>query len=517
MFFHLQKLQFQLSAAIFCVAVALQAFSAFHMGGFWLDEADSVSVALRSFSELWGSLKYDTFPVTHPLLLKVWMSVFSFWPADVSLRLLGFFIGVGVTAAFWRFSTRHSATPPLLFFALFCLSPLIVRYIGTTRPYGLSALALILLLDQTLCFVRFGTRRHLLGAALWAFLAVHTHYLNVLALAAIALSALVAVRVINRPLRCLFPLLAGFGFALLSMLIYVPTLRFAATWSEAIRGARGDFSAPWTMIGWLLGASNHAFVPITIVVALGSLGVFGFRLANREPAEEEGEIVNIFCLSAAILSLLFMVGATVGAGAGTAPWHPIPFLAVVAVCLERGYSLLPRVARAPLLAGVAALMTASLAAAPEPLSRPMSTMREVADFCAQKTMPGDLIVLVPWAQGVSFGFYYRGQTSWATVPPLSDTSIVRFDLMQRLKNGPDPMPPLFARMERVLRSGHRVILVGEMVFPSGPPADWRDFDTRFFHWVVKHPRQTQTVAFSDAVGIEFESPPVNIFSGWEGK
>jgi hypothetical protein len=84
--------------------------------------------------------------------------------------------------------------------------------------------------------------------------------------------------------------------------------------------------------------------------------------------------------------------------------------------------------------------------------------------------PGDFIIVSPWYCGITFDRYYKGPASWNTLPPLTDHSIHRFDLVreQIQKNG--VIQPVFGQIAATLQSGHRVWVIGTMDIPkAGAP------------------------------------------------
>jgi hypothetical protein len=88
-----------------------------------------------------------------------------------------------------------------------------------------------------------------------------------------------------------------------------------------------------------------------------------------------------------------------------------------------------------------------------------------------------LILLVGWFHGVSFERYYHGGTPWMTLPPLSDHTIHRYDLIKQQMMARGPLDPLFAAVKRTLTSGNRVWIIGLPVIqedgkapPPLPPA-----------------------------------------------
>jgi hypothetical protein len=74
----------------------------------------------------------------------------------------------------------------------------------------------------------------------------------------------------------------------------------------------------------------------------------------------------------------------------------------------------------------------------------------------------DLIVLSSFELGVTFDRYYRGGTPWETVPAVNDHKVHRYDLVKQRMLEKDPMRPLCERIDRVLRGGGSVWVVGHL-------------------------------------------------------
>ncbi len=106
------------------------------------------------------------------------------------------------------------------------------------------------------------------------------------------------------------------------------------------------------------------------------------------------------------------------------------------------------------------------------------------DLLAARLRPiatgGDVILVSRWECAIPLSRYYRGPAEIITLPPIDDHRFHRYDLVLRKMMTPDPLQPVFARLEEALRSGHRVFLAGALPFPptdqplSSPPPAYRD-------------------------------------------
>jgi len=97
----------------------------------------------------------------------------------------------------------------------------------------------------------------------------------------------------------------------------------------------------------------------------------------------------------------------------------------------------------------------------------MTNVDLVAERIAAEAAPQDLVVVTPWYYGVSYLRYDRGSAPWTTVPALADHRIHRYDLVKERMAQAEPLADVLGAIERTLRAGHRVWVVGEVVIP--PP------------------------------------------------
>ena len=87
------------------------------------------------------------------------------------------------------------------------------------------------------------------------------------------------------------------------------------------------------------------------------------------------------------------------------------------------------------------------------------------------TVKDDVVVTSHWQYAVSLCRYYKGPARVITLPPINDHRFHRYDLALQQMLTKHPLEPAFSAMEAALRTGHRVFLVGEIVFlQPGTPA-----------------------------------------------
>ncbi|MGH7981185.1 MAG: hypothetical protein ACREE6_17550, partial [Limisphaerales bacterium] len=150
-------------------------------------------------------------------------------------------------------------------------------------------------------------------------------------------------------------------------------------------------------------------------------------------------------------------------------WYLLPFLASAVVCFDGGRPIFPGLLRfvfIGLVAGTGALSgltTFSL------LDRHFSDVKMFANELAQKAGPRDYILVYPWNYGITFNYYYKGAADWNTVPPLSDHSIHRVDLVLARMEDTNALGATLKKISQTLESGHRVWFLSSANWPFPQP------------------------------------------------
>lgn len=454
--------------------------SCFSSGAFWLDEADSVAFSRLSLPEMWQSLVYDTFPLAHVLIFKGWLALFSFLPPETALRGFGFLMGAGVSTAFLLFARRFSPDAVPLLFALFSLNIAVIRFIDCARPYGISTLLFLILLYNALAALESGRRHHIWLAIAAGFLAVHSHYLNVLGVLAVGLVTLTVGYSFQHFHRYAARQVAlGLVVSLTSMAIYLPILREAASWVPLTRQYTSGLLFPlnWMLSGLSLSKPTVWIFTVAFSFLLFAAQIPSIRKGNKKPTapDSASELSGapaaadfprqVFCLACACLSFLFLTSGLLLANSTVAPWYYIPTLALCAAGLTPPWSLLTRSLKRgqPLLIMVVVLFGGiQLYDGRTHLTLPMSNVDQVAATVERSATSRDLVLVSPWPSGVTFHHYYQGSAKFVTVPVLADNSIVRYDLVGEVLKSPAPIAPVKTLIDQTLQRGGRIFLVGEL-------------------------------------------------------
>jgi hypothetical protein len=154
----------------------------------------------------------------------------------------------------------------------------------------------------------------------------------------------------------------------------------------------------------------------------------------------------------------------------------------------------------------------------------------VAQVLEKKTTQKDVVLTMPWYYGVTLGRYYHGK--FTTVPPLSDTTIHRYDLVQKAMETPEPIAGLMHDMEQTLRNGGTVWTIGEIILPDRgesvpflppytPGNGYSDSDyltswsMQIAVFLAQHAKGFDVVKLPDVGAINaLENPKVVAVSGW---
>jgi hypothetical protein len=448
--------------ALFCTLVIIYLHIVFgmHAGPLWRDEANSLEVAtMRTLSELWSNLCFDSFPALFFLLLRLLAGV----PATVSdpaLRVSGVSIGLLILGMIWLNSRWLRLTFPLLSLALIGLNPMIIRYGDSIRAYGLGIALMLLVLGAMWRLVESFTTGRAVFAAVCALLSVQCLYYNSVLLFAICLGA-ASVTVRRRQIKETLVVLGIGGISATSLLAYVPTMQRVQSWSFI-------WKAPFTPTElWrTFGSRVEIAAWLTLFVLTLVAGIWAVRREPedvRDPARAERIRFGLVALVVGTLGYAGFIGVL---GYLTQPWYYIAFLAFAGTCMEmvlgsigtREFSFLSR--------AVVTIAIVSVGAYPawQALHFRQTNVDLVAAQLQADAAPDDLILINTWNYGISFRRYYQGLSSYETIPPIKDIRFHRVDLLKHQMMSVAPMAPLLQRMEETLRRGHTIWLIGTLNF-----------------------------------------------------
>lgn len=517
---------------IICLHVAF----GMHAGALWRDEANSLELAtVRTFSEMWTNLDYDSFPALFFLVLRPFAGV----PAsasDAELRAFGVVIGLLILGALWLNARVFRIGVPLVSIALIGFNPMVIRYGDSIRAYGLGTLLMLLTLAAVWKMLESPTPRRVGLAALAALLSVQCLYYNAILLFAICLGG-VAVSLRRRQWKSVIRVLAIGAVAAISLLPYLPVIRRVGTWNFQFK-APINFAFLWGKLSETLGspveAAVWAWVILFAFAAIAGLWML-WRRSDGHPAESRDRL--LFVLVTLLVGTAGYAGFLRVLSYVTEPWYYLLFVVFAALCLDFIFASLRTGSLPVLLRSAFALVFVGISAFPawQEIQPRQTNVDVIAAQLQAVAGPEDLILINTWNYGIPFRRYYRGPASTETIPPIEDLRFHRCDLVKRQMMSPDPLAPVLQKMDETLRSGHTIWLIGGLNFvPPGKvplvirpgydgPTGWvggnfyETWATQAGSLVQNHALHFERVRVPLAQQVShYENLPLSAIRGWRG-
>lgn len=526
----------RLSALVFTVAALyLHWVNFINAGGLWRDEANSVTLSLLpGLGNFWSALQHDSFPVLHYLVIRMWGGLFG--SADASLRCLGLVVGVLLVVALWFKAAWLERRAPVVSLLLIGLNPLLIRHLDALRPNGMAALATILVFTAVWRSIQRTDVIRLATAAIAILLSTQLLFQDAIFILAIGIAATITGFRLGGAKRAAL-LAIPFLPAPLALLPYVKHLRDAAGWVPVAMPLLGDKALlpgllkvvsapqPWLKWVWLLFG----------VAAIASIFMPASRAGRSDASVEQRSQLRMYCGVTLVFSAgLFLLFLAKGVGISPQPWHYAPMLVLSVASAEslaggflaesRGRLMIPCIAFA---CGIVALLPAA-----RQLQTRMTSMDIVASAIAGAAGPDDLVVLVPWHNGVSFSRYYNGRAPWVSFPPLKENRLHRYDLLKERMMHPGGVADDLATVLATLQKGGKVWVVGSaFAMEPGtrieplPPAPlqssgWSstpylsNWNKQLMAALATHALTGEQLSLNSARTFSQESPLLRVFSGY---
>jgi mannosyltransferase len=356
----------------------------------WIDEAQTVEIARRSWSGLLSALRHDGSPPFYYLLLHAWMKVFG--TGAFAARALSGVLSVAALPLIWRVARHLGASRRNAWVAVLLLAtnPFAIRYATEARMYSLVVLLWLL------AFLAFrqvwlnGGVRWIAAAALVTAVLLLTHYWSLFLAAVVGLTALVVVRRRRRPaLRVIAALVIG-AFGLLP---WLPSLLFQLRHTGAPWGSPPSLATAFlTPTAWAgqgpVGTADvltFVYYLLLLFALVGTATATGVHLGGRphKPA--------VWVIGIAVATMLLGCVVNFALGSAYASRYSsvalVPFLLAVAA----GFSALPARWWLPAVATVTGLALVVSAALP---AKARSQADEVV-AALRGASPRDLVVFCP--------------------------------------------------------------------------------------------------------------------------
>jgi hypothetical protein len=535
-----KKLEWIVACALTVLAVSLHVAHFLHAGGLWRDEAAAVALATQpSFGAVFESFPHEAFPLVFPLAVRTWVAVTG--GSDSALRVFGLLVGFCILGALWWNAWRVQRRPPLVSLALLGFCPSLFVFGDSIRGYGLGTLFLLLAFGALAGGLVRPSRNGKLVALVFALLAVHCLIPSWVLLGALVAAA-AAVHLWRRRWREA-ALVVGIGaVAALSLLPYAGPLSRARDWNVVVRSPSPvDFDSLW---GGLVGAASTPLPAVqwAWLLALGLAIFAGYRTVRFGRVPPEGESGAEPERDLALFTLLTMFLGTAACflflaalGYDPRPWYYLPLLALLGSATDLAIPALTISPERRL--GVSAVALGLGIALVLPAWRAASVRQTNVDLVAAAVLrgvqPGDLVLVNPWYDGISFARYYRGRAPWLTLPEITDHRFHRYDLFKSRMAAPRPIDDVMEAIGASLGGGHRVFVVGGIHFmrpghpvpalPPAPGSHWGWFDVPY---EVVWSRQAGAFLQAHATKVgevpirvtdpvsDYESLRLLVFSGW---
>ena len=459
----LQKAGWIAALGLTLMAVLLHLFSFTAAGALWRDEIGLVNISLLpSWKEILDGLMHDHCPVVFPAVMRTW-SALGLAHTDTGWRVLGLCVGLLLPASFWAASRMMGKSLPLLSLALVAVNPVVIRYGDSMRGYAMGMVLIVLTMGLVWRFIEVPNVWRGLLAGLAAVVSVQTLYQNAFFLLAIGVGGIV-VSLRQRQLAKAFGIL-GIGFvAALSLVPYVGPIRQAQSWWVVSQyGINLDMARHH--LANLTGFFLNVWVLVVVIAAITGLG--RVLLTPRQSPGSDQQDLPLFGSIALVLGTIGFAVFIKSSGLPTQDWYYIPVLCFTVLCCD---AVLPRVLPVTAL-GVLVIAIGALVISPSACSAlrwRQTNCDLLAAQISKEAKAGDLIIVHPWFNGLSFAHNYRGTTSWTTLPPIGDYRFYRYDLIKSEEQKTNAIAPVLKQAEITLRSGKRVWIVGGIPWP---PAD----------------------------------------------
>jgi hypothetical protein len=254
-----------------------------------------------------------------------------------------------------------------------------------------------------------------------------------------------------------------------SLVPYLPGIRAARDWQILLPGYATAFETVAAIVRRL--GSDTTPVQSMVWLACTAAALLAHLRAHRRSPVPAVREAGLFWLVATAVGVFGYVAFLVASGYHVQPWHVLALQGFVALSAQVGVSRWGDEARWPNPATV--VVAAALAAfGTVPLGKAASTrltnVDEIAEILRSEAAPGDIVVVAKFEYSPSVARYDRGPAPFLTLPPLTDPSLCRFDLVKQQMQTPGAMRPVLRRIEETLDAGRSVWLIGRLApLPDG--------------------------------------------------
>ena len=468
----LQRVELLLAIVLTLGLIGLHCMALFSAGPLWRDEISSLTLATKpTWREVWSTLVYDPFPALFFTTLRTWHALFG--GTDFVLRVLGCLIGLICLAGFWISARWTNRGTPLLALALLGLSPTLIVWGDSLRPYGLAVFSILLAYAGFWLAINEPRPINVLLATAAAVLAAQAIFTNAPLLLACGVSAAIVAARRRQWRRALIALGIG-AVAALSLMPYASVLRATTDWAE-IRKAPLPMAAHLEVLreAVLNAGSITVWLWITAaVIAIALALVSQIRPASGGTARDQRDL-RLYSIVAGLLGSVATLMFFQRLQWPSNIWYFLPMLALAAIAIDRILDFGSASSAGIILRLVlcVACVLSSVTAAFTKVQVRASNLDVIASVLEKHAGKEDLIVIYPFVDGITFSRYYHGAAPFVTIPKIDDLSLHRWDQLVEQARHENAIAPLLARVNETLRSGHQVWVATtfSLTAPAGPP------------------------------------------------
>jgi hypothetical protein len=430
-------------------------------GAFWRDEVHSIQLAtMPSLSYVWASLGFDSFPLLSSLVIRLWSST-GFGETYTGLRLLGLLVGLSTIGVIWFNARLFGHSVPLVALALFGFSSLVIRVGDSIRPYGLGIFLIMLTFGLIWRVIESPSPRRIIAATVVSVLSVQCLYTNALLLFAICLGGIVVTLSNAMWKRAL--VLLGIGIiTALSLLPYLGVITNSSDWVVLIQSPN-TFKSSWEILsGWTLGSASYLITWIWIILFFVGICIaiyHVFRKPTATTSRKERDITLFFATAMVASTVEFFLFYKI-MKVSPVPWYFLYPMAIVALSLDGIFGRNKKlwgIWRIVLSIFIVGLTFNSIW---HDLHMRQTNVDIIAARLEESVTKDDFILVNPWYVGITFQKYYKGDAPWMTIPPIEELRTHRYDLLKEKMASPMPLRPVLVKIDKTLKSGNRLWLVG---------------------------------------------------------
>lgn len=462
----LQRVELLLAVVLTLGLIGLHLMALFSAGPLWRDEISSLTLATQpTWREVWNKLVYDPFPALFFTTLRTWHALFG--GTDFALRVLGCVIGLICLAGFWFGARAINRGTPILALALLGLSPTLIVWGDSLRPYGLAVFSILLAFAGFWLVINHPRPLYVLAATAAAILAAQAIFTNAPLLLACGLAAAIVAARRRQWTRALIPLAIG-AVTALSLLPYASVLRATADWAEIRK-----FPLPMTAHLQVLQEALLNAGPITawlwIAAALIAIIVAFVSQIRSSPVDSTRDL-RLYAIMAGLVGSIATLVFFQRLQWPTNIWYFLPMLALAAIAIDCTLDFKPAMRGGIILRvalSVACICTSAIAAFARVQVR-ASNLDVIASVLEKHAGKDDLIVIYPFVDAITFSRYFHGSAPFVTIPQIGDVSLHRWDQLVQQARHENAIAPLLLRVNETLRAGHQVWVA--TTFPLTAPA-----------------------------------------------